>query len=81
MIKSDSQRRLQARGWIWEGIGKLIEHKCNNPSCEIALGLPNKEYYKGYLNKIKWFRKKLSIYTYLVRNKEVKLYNPNEIII
>lgn len=79
-VKKESQRKLQAHGWIWEGIAQLIEHKCSNLDQEIALGLPDKEYYRGYLNQIRWFREKLSLYVYLVNKNRVRLYNPSESI-
>jgi hypothetical protein len=79
-VKKESQRRLQAHGWIWEGIAQLVDHKCNYRDQEIALGLPDKEYYRRYLNQIKWFREKLSLYIYLVNKNEVRLYYPNELI-
>jgi len=75
-IKSQSQRDLQALLWIWDAIRQLVEHKCEKPDDEIALGLPAKEFYCNYLNRTAWFRRELSIFVYLVYEMEVKVFGP-----
>jgi hypothetical protein len=73
-IKTQSEIDNQALLWVWDAIRQLVEHKCERPDDEIALGLPVKEFYINYLNRIAWFRSELSIFVYLVYESEVKVF-------
>ena len=57
---------------------QLVEHKCEKPHDEIALGLPATDFYCSYLDRIMWFRKELAIPVYLVTDTEVKVLQPTD---
>jgi hypothetical protein len=68
----------QARHWFSEGLFELILRKSENESVQIALGLPEFPTYLRLLNQIKFFREKMELYCYLVKDGKVKLIQPHE---
>jgi hypothetical protein len=76
--KPQSLMDLQARLWVWEGIMQLVEHKCQQPDDELALGLPDTDFYRDYLNRIAWFRQQLSVFVYFVSGTDVRMFGPTD---
>ena len=58
--------KLQSMHWFSDALFYLIMAKSENPKTKIALGLPDKEKYREYLSKIKYFKDQFGLVCYFV---------------